>query len=615
MGRGFVAEMKQNFLTKIGALAAASAIFLTGAIAYAEPKHGLAMYGEPGLPHDFVSLPYANPNAPKGGKIVTGEVGSFDSLNPHIRKGSVPWQLRFLAHESLMGRSWDEPFTVYGLLAESIETGPNREWVEFTLREEAKFSDGSPVTVEDVMWTHETLGTIGHPRYHTTWSKIATLEATGPRSVKFTFNTPDRELPLILGLRPILKKAQWDGIAFDESGLDVIPISSAPYVIEDFEAGRYVSLKRNPDYWGKDVPFMRGQANIDEVRMEFYADGTAQFEAFKAGELTSNREFNAQKWDTQYDFPAIDRGDVIKSLIPHERPSGITGYVMNTRRDLFKDWRVRDALLHVFNFEFINKTQTGDQQPRITSYYSNSVLSMQSGPAEGKVRELLEPFADELLPGALEGYSLPVSDGSLRNRQNITKAIALMDEAGWTVDSADGILKNTDGQAFEFEILLRSGDAENRAIIDIYVEALKRIGVNALLTQVDSAQYKERVDTYDFDMTNFRRGLTLSPGNEQYLYWGASEIDKPGSRNLMGMNSPAAEAMIDTILNATDRETFISATRALDRVLTTGRYVIPIYQYNISRLAHSKNLKFPEKPPIYGDWIGYQPDVWWYEEE
>ncbi len=605
--------MRQGARAGINLFSFASAILLTAGLAAAEPRHGIAMYGDPALPPDFVSLPYANPDAPKGGRIITGEVGSFDSLNPHIRKGSVPWQLRFLAYESLMGRSYDEPFTLYGLLAESVETGPNREWVEFTLREEARFSDGSPVTVEDVLWSYETLGTVGHPRYHGVWKKIASAEATGPSSVRFTFNVEDRELALIVGMRPILKKAQWEGVDFADSGLDTIPITTAPYVIADFEAGRFVSLKRNPDYWGNELPFRRGTNNLDEIRMEFYADGTAMFEAFKAGELNSNRETNAAKWDEQYAFPAVTAGDVVKSVIPHERPSGITGFVMNTRRAPFDDWRVRDALIHAFNFEFINQTQTGSVQPRITSFFSNSVLGMQDGPAEGQVRAFLEPFADALLPGALDGYALPVSDGTVRNRANIRKATALLEEAGWLVGD-DGVLKNDAGEPFEFEILLRQGSAENKAMTDIYVEALQRLGITATVNTVESAQFKERTTDYDFDMTYYRRGMSLSPGNEQMLYWGCDGVEEPGTRNWMGMCSPAAEAMIDRILNSESRDDFIAATRALDRILTTGRYVIPIYQWTISRIAHAKELQYPENLPIYGDWIGFQPDVWWYEE-
>ena len=591
----------------------AAALALTFGAASAEPKHGIAMYGEPALPPDFVSLPYANPDAPKGGKIVQGEVGSFDSLNPHILKGRVPWQLRFLAHESLMGRSYDEPFSLYGVLAESINVPDDRSWVEFTLRPEAKFSDGSQVTVEDVLWSYETLGTVGHPRYHGSWKKIASAEQTGERSVKFTFNTRDDELPLIMGLRPILKKAQWDGVDFAESGVDMVPISSAPYVISDFEAGRFVVLSRNPDYWGNGVvPFRQGTNNLDEIRMEFFSDGTAMFEAFKAGVLTTNRETNVQKWDTQYDFPAVQSGDMVKSIIPHQRPTGITGLVMNTRRPQFEDWRVREAMMTAFNFEFINQTINGEAQPRITSYFANSVLGMDEGPATGRVKEFLEPFAADLPPGALEGYALPVSDGTERNRKNIRAALALMADAGWTLE--DGKLVNDAGETFGFEILLSSGATQTQQIVDIFAAALGRMGAQVTVTSVDSAEYKERTKVFDFDMTWYRRGLSLSPGNEQNLYWGSEAADTEGSRNWMGMKNPAAEAMIERLLTSESQDDFIAATKALDRVLTSGRYVIPSWHSPISRLAHVKELKFSERLPMYGDWIGFQPDVWWYEE-
>ena len=590
-------------------LTAASAAFST---AIAEPSHGIAMYGDPALPPDFVSLPYANPQAPKGGVIVQGEVGSFDSLNPFILKGRVPWQLRFLAVESLMGRSYDEPFTLYGVLAESVETAPDRSWVEFTLREEARFSDGSPVTVEDVIWSYETLGTAGHPRYHGAWSKVASAEATGERTVRFTFSEPDDELPLIMGLRPILKKAQWEGRDFAESGLDVIPITSAPYVIDDFEAGRFVSLKRDPDYWGADIPFRRGANNLDEIRMEFFADGTAMFEAFKGGVLTTMRETNIQKWDTQYDFPAVQSGEVVKSLIPHQRPSGITGLVMNTRQPIFGDWRVREALISAFNFEFMNVTLNGDPAPRITSYFSNSVLGMEPGPATGRVKELLTPLSDELLPGAIEGYDLPVSDGSERNRAGIARALDLFAEAGWTVQN--GVLADAQGRPFTFEILLTQGANEPQQIADIYAAALSRLGITPTITTVEPAQFTERTNSFDFDMTWYTRGLSLSPGNEQLLYWGSEAADTEGSRNWMGARSGAIDSLVGTMLNAESREDYIAAVRALDRVLISGRYVIPIWHNPVSRLAHVKELRYPQTLPIYGDWIGFQPDVWWYEE-
>ena len=602
--------MKSLLFKALSGTAVALTILNAG-IAGAEPKHGIAMYGEPALPPDFVSLPYANPDAPKGGVAAAGEVGSFDSLNPHIQKGRVPWQLRFLAYESFMGRSYDEPFTLYGVIAESIEVGEDGKWVEFTLRDEARFSDGTPITPEDVIWTYETLGTVGHGRYRGSWEKVESIAKTGFDKVRITFKQEDRELALIMGLRPILKQAQWEGKDFTEANLE-IPISSAPYVIDDFQAGKFVSLKRNPVYWGKDLPFRRGTNNFDEIRMEFFGDATAMFEAFKAGELNTHRETNAAKWDQQFDFPRVTSGDVIKAEIPHDRPSGISGFVMNTRRDQFKDWRVREAMTQMFNFEFLNQTINGGTEPRITSYFSNSVLGMESGPAQGKVLELLEPYKDDLLPGVIEGYALPVSDGSERNRKGVREALRLMEEAGYVVK--DGVMTAPNGKPFTFEILERNGSAEIKSILNIYIEALERLGIFATVTSIDSAQYKERTTEYDFDMTYYTRGLSLSPGNEQLAYWGAKGVDEPGSRNWMGMNVPAAEAMIETMLTSDSQDDYRAAVKALDRILTAGRYVIPIWYSKYSRLAHDKELRYSDRLPAYGDWIGFLPDVWWHEE-
>ena len=602
--------MGRNCFTRVAAVLGAMAILSGPAVA--EPAHGIAMYGEPALPPDFAHLPYANPDAPTGGRIVTGEVGSFDSLNPHIRAGSTPWQLRFLAYESLMGRSWDEPFTLYGLLAESVEVGEGGAWVEFHLRPEARFSDGSPVTVADVIWSYETLGTEGHPRYLNAWTRVSSIEAVGERGVRISFSEPDRELALIMGMRPILQAAQWEGRDFTEGGIDVIPISSAPYVIDDFEAGRFVSLRRNPDYWGADLGFRRGTNVIDEIRLEFFGDGTAMWEAFVAGEITTIRETNAADWETNYTFPRVQSGEVVLSEVPHERPTGMWGFVMNTRSPQFEDWRVREAMIQAFNYEFINQTQNGGLAPRISSYFSNSILGMQPGAAEGRVLELLDPYADHLLPGALEGYSFPVSDGREANREGIRTAMGLMEEAGYSVQN--GVMTGPDGAPFTFEIVLSQGSAENQAIINIYVESLSRLGITPTVTTIDSAQYRERTDAYDFDMTYFARGVSLSPGNEQYLYWGCDMVDTPGSRNLMGVCNPAIDGMIDEMLQAESQDDYRAAVHALDRVLTSGRYVIPIWYSPISRIAHVRELHYPERLPIYGDWLGFQPDVWWYED-
>ncbi|WP_419738055.1 extracellular solute-binding protein [Ruegeria sp.] len=604
--------MSPYFSHPLRGLAAGIALLFASSLAQAESTHGIAMYGDPALPPDFVSLPYANPEAPKGGKVVFGNTGGFNSLNPFVQKGTTPWQLRFWTHESLMGRSWDEPFTLYGLLAESVETAPDRSWVEFTLREEARFSNGTPVTVDDVIWSFQTLGTEGHLRYRGLWSKIDSIEQTGPRSVRISFNEADRELALIVGLRPILQKAQWEGKDFADAQLHDVPVGSGPYVIDDYEAGRYVNLRRNPDYWGADVPFRRGTMNFDDIRIEFYGDATVLFEAFKAGELSAVREFNADKWDTQYSFPAVQRGDVIKTEIPHGKPSGMTGLVMNTRKAPFDDWRVREALMLAFNFEFINDTITGGAQSRISSYFSGSDLAMQPGPATGRVAELLKPYSADLIPGTLEGYAPPEGDGSARNRANLRKAAKLLAEAGWTIQ--DGVLRNAAGEPFQITVLLQQGDGEMQTAVEIYTRALERLGIQVTTERVDNAQYTGRVSELDFDMTPFRRALSLSPGNEQRLYWGSESADATGTRNLMGVASPAVDGMIDAMLASESREDFVAATRALDRVLTAGRYVIPIWSFDVGRIAHVSALKYPETLPIYGDGPQYMPEVWWYAD-
>ncbi len=589
------------------------ALGVLASAAPAETKHAIAMYGEPALPPDFVSLPYTNPDAPKGGRVVMGSTGGFDSLNPFVLKGTAPWQQRFLAYESLMGRNWDEPFSLYGLLAESVEVGPNREWVEFTLRPEARFSDGTPVTVEDVIWSYEVLGQRGHPRYLGFAQKIETIAQTGPRSLRITFNTVDRELALIAGLRPILKKAQWEGRDFGDSTLEDIPIGTAPYVVTDYEQGRYVTFGRDPDYWGRDLPLRRGTNNLDEIRIEFFADESVLFEAFKSGALTAYRESNAEKWAERYDFPAAQRGDIVKSEIAHKRPSGITGYAMNTRNPLFDDWRVREAMLLAFNFDYINGTVTGGRQARITSYFSNSELAMRPGPAKGEVRALLAPFAEELPPGALDGYSLPQGDGTARNRKNLRQAARLLRDAGWHIE--EGRLLNEAGQPFVFEVLLRQGDTTAQSVFEIYRAALARLGIKVVISTVDNAQFSQREAQLDFDMIPIRRSLSLSPGNEQRLYWGSDGAERPGTRNLMGVTSQAVDSVIDKLVNARARDEFIAAARALDRALMAGRYVIPIWTSTVDRIAHGKNLKYPETIPIYGDRIGWMPDVWWHEEQ
>nr|WP_273499870.1 extracellular solute-binding protein [Paracoccus sphaerophysae] len=583
----------------------------------AEPSHALAMYGEPALPPTLESLPYADPQAPKGGTIRFAEPGGFDSLKPWVLKGNAAWGVGVHVAEPLMLRSIDEPFTLYCLLCETVDTDPDRSWVEFTLRPEARFSDGTPVTAEDVIWSFQTLGTQGHPRYAGAWAKVARIAPVGARGIRIEFAEEDRELPLLMGMRPVLKKAQWGGKDFAASSLDP-PIGSGAYVVDRVDPGRSISFRRNPDYWGRDLPLTRGLYNFDSIRYDYFADSNAMFQAFKAGEIDVWRELNGVKWATEYDFPAIASGAVVKEDIPHQRPSGIMGLVMNTRSPLFADWRVRQAMILAFNYRFINATLAGGSDPRIASYFSNSTLAMQPGPATGREAELLAPFAADLPPGTIEGYALPQGSDRLLDRTALREAVGLLAEAGWTV-GADGILRNADGAPFAPEILLNQSGSAMRAgsevqqIVDIYVEALKPLGIAPRVTLLDSAQYIERTNRFAFDMTWYERGLSLSPGNEQALYWGTASADQEGSKNWMGVRSPAVDAMIAEAVNATDLDGHVAAVRALDRLLTAGSYVIPVSYPQVSRIAHAARLRHPQRLPIYGDWPGFLPEVWWSE--
>lgn len=600
-------------LTPVAAMPLASAAATSDG-----PAHALAMYGKPALGADLTGFPYVNPDAPRGGTIRFAEPGGFDSLKPWVLKGNAAWGVGVHVTESLMLRSIDEPFTLYCLLCETVETDPERSWVEFTLRPEAKFSDGSPVTVEDVIWSLETLGTKGHPRYAGAWRKVASVTPVGERGLRITFAEKDRELPLLMGLRPILKKAQWEGTDFAASSLTP-PIGSGAYVIDRVDPGRAISFRRNPDYWGKDLPLTRGLWNFDTIRYDYFADSNAMFQAFKAGEVDVWRELNGVKWATEYNFPAITSGAVVKEEIPHQRPSGIIGLVMNTRSPLFADWRVRQAMILAFNYRFIDMTLSGGTDPRIASYFSNSPLAMAAGPATGREAELLAPFAADLPPGTIEGYALPEGSEKLLDRKALREAVGLLGEAGWTV-GPDGVLRNAGGDAFAPEILLnqsgsamRSG-AEVQQIVDIYVEALKPLGIMPRVTVLDSAQYVERTNRFAFDMSWYERGLSLSPGNEQSLYWGSASAGQEGSKNWMGVRSPAVDAMIDEAVNAASAEDHVAAVKALDRLLTAGRYVIPVSYTQVSRIAHARHLHHPERLPIYGDWPGFLPDVWWSAE-
>jgi peptide/nickel transport system substrate-binding protein len=566
-------------------------------------NHAIAMHGAPALPPDYAHLPYANPDAPEGGRMVFGSVGGFDSLNPYLPIGRAPWEIRAHTVESLLGRSWDEPFTLYGLLAESVETPLNRAWVEFTLRPEARFSDGTQVTVDDVVWSMRTLAEVGRPNFRNVWAKVSGVRQTAPLRVRFDFSEPDREAPMILGLAPILSRAQFEGRAFEDV-TDEPLTGSGPYKVQEWEPDRFLELRRDPAYWGRHLPFNVGRNRLDTVRVEYFRDGAALFDAFRAGEISFFREGDMARWREG----GVDSDPrIARAEIPHQRPTGMYGFVFNTRRPLFADIRVRQALTLAFNFEWINDTMLDGAYTRIESYFDNSPLR-HTGRAEGFEREILEPYADSLPSGALDyAYAPPVSDGDRRNRRNLRRAARLLEEAGWRV--RDGGLVDARGAPFAFEILLDASSEER--IAGVYRDALATLGIDATIRLVDSAQYQARRNAYDYDMIVNRWGVSLSPGNEQRFYWGRDGVETPGTRNYMGVDSPAVEAAIDALVSTRREQEFLAAARALDRALAHGVYVVPFWYAPVSRIYYDSALSFPETIPLYGDWIGWAPDVWW----
>ena len=560
-----------------------------------QPVHGVAMHGDLRYGPDFEHFSYADPNAPKGGTLTLSAIGSFDSLNPYILKGSPASGLGLL-FETLTVQSLDEPFSEYGLLAETIEMPEDRSWVAFTLRPEARWHDGEPVTVDDVIFSLETLKTKGHPFYRTYYANIVKAEEDGERRVKMTFDdSVNRELPLIAGQMPILPKHYYEGVDFEKTTLEP-PIGSGPYTIDRFEAGRSIVYERVRDYWGADLPVNRGRYNYDQVRYEYFRDANVALEAFKAGEYDIRIENTSKLWATAYTGPAFDAGFIVREEIPHERGTGMQGFVFNTRKDKFADPKVRQALAYAFDFEWTNKNLFYGQYERTGSYFSNTELAATDLPDEAEL-ELLEPFRNRLPEEVFTAsYEPPATDGSGNNRRNLRTALQLLEEAGWTVDG--GKLRNASGATMDFEILLVSPAFER--VVGPFVKNLQRLGIDATVRTIDTAQYQNRLDAFDFDVVVTSWGQSLSPGNEQRNFWSTEAADTPGSRNLPGIKDPVIDALIDQIIRAPSREALVTATRALDRALLWGHYVIPHWHIRVTRAASWNKFSRPETEPRFG---------------
>ncbi|MCQ0986237.1 extracellular solute-binding protein [Jiella sp. LLJ827] len=581
----------------------------------AKPKHAIAMQGEPALPSDFDHLPFVNPNAPQGGTMRYGVFGTFDNLNPVIVRGALTtargiWfdkEFGNLVFEPLMQRSADEPFTMYGLVAETIETDDERSFVEFQLNPDAKFSDGKPIRPEDVLFTVEMLREHGRPLYGNWLRPAVKIEKVGEHGVRFTFDdTADRETPLLISGLPVLPEHAFDRDTFERTTLEPV-IGSGPYVIADVKPGQQITYKKNPDYWGKDLPIKQGIDNYDTIVIDYYRDSNAQFEAFKKGNTYIYLEGDPNHWRTAYDFPAVDNGKVIKETFETGAPSNMLGFVFNTRREVFFDKTVRKALSMLFDFEWANRNLYYDAYARTGSFFQNSELSALGRPADDSEKALLAPYPDAVDSDVMDGsYAPTVTDGSGSDRRVLQQAVKLFQEAGYQFQGRQ--LVGPNGDPLSFEIMVQSPEQEKMALA--YKRTLDRLGIMVEVRLVDDSQYQARKNAFDYDMIIAAYSASLSPGAEQTYRWGSVSKDLGGTFNYAGVADPAVDALIKEIVSARSREDFVAAVRAYDRVLISGYYVLPLFHLPEQRLARWHFIKHPDETALYG----YQLPAFWREE-
>ena len=570
--------------------------------AYSEKVHGIAMHGIPKYASDFENLDYVNPNAPKGGSVKFGSYGSFDNLNRVAFKGSKAAGLGYV-NDTLMRRVWDEAFSLYGLIAEKVELPEDRSSITFYLNSNATFHDGSPITRDDVLFSLETFQTKGTPNQKKTYGKVVETELIGNDGIKMIFeNNEDKELPLIIaGFLPIIPKKFYENLDVTKTFLD-IPLGSGPYQVDSLDPGRQIKYKRVENYWAKDLPVNKGLYNFDTIIYDYYKDSNVLVEAFKVGEYDFRREYNVKRWLSEYDFKAVQNGKVILTEMNNDRPVGMNGLVMNTRRDIFNNRNVRLALSYAYDHEWINKTIYQNAYVRTDSYFDNSPLASSGLPSKNEL-ELLNVWKDEIPAEVFtETFTPPLTDGSGNDRKNLLKAKEILEKEGWKVENGK-LFK--DGQEFKFEFLIVSPSDEKIALA--YQSNLKKLGITMDVRTVDSSQYQERLLSYDFDMIKRYWGVSLSPGNEQQFYWGSEVGQKDGSRNYPGINSPAVDALIEKLINASNRQELTTAIHALDRVLLWGHYVVPLYHSNKDRIAYWDFFEYPDEIPLYGIVI----ESWW----
>ena len=581
-------------------------VFLFSQSGLANKMHGIAMHGLPMHGSDEKHLPYVNPDAPKGGVLRLGVYGSFYNLNRIAFKGSRAAGLGYI-NDTLMRRVWDEAFSLYGLIAEYAEMPEDRSSITFYINPKAKFHDGSPITREDVLFSLETFQNKGTPNQKKTYGKVIKTELVDQNGIKMIFvNNEDKELPLIIaGFLPIVPKKYYENIDVTKTFLD-IPLGSGPYTIESLEPGRQIKYQRVKDYWAKDLLANKGQYNFDTLIYDYYKDSNVLLEAFKVGEYDYRREYNAKRWQSNYAFDAVDRGDVILQEMKNDRPTGMNALVMNSRKEIFNNPQVRLALSYAYDHEWINKALYNNAYTRTDSYFDNSPLASSGLPSENELK-LLNPWKNQLPKEIFnQTYQPPVSDGSGMPRDNLRIAKKILEGEGWFVE--DGKLMK-DGKEFAFEFLIVSPSVEKIALA--FQKTLEVLGITMSVRTVDSSQYQARMLNYDFDMIKASWNVSLSPGNEQQFYWGSEVGKKDGSKNYAGVNSPVVDSLIETLIGAKTREELTTAIHALDRVLLWGHYVIPLYHSNTDRIAYWNFLEFPDEIPLYGLVI----ESWWANSE
>jgi microcin C transport system substrate-binding protein len=587
---------------------------MAAAPAAAEPSHGLSIFGDLKYNAGFKHFDYVNPDAPKGGRLSMvgpAAIRSFDSFNGFLLKGD-PAQGLSLLYDTLLESSGDEPSSAYGLLAQSVDLAADGRSVTFKIRPEARFSDGKPVTAEDVVFTLDILKSKGHPTYRITLRDVVKAEAIDTQTVRFTF-TGDlvRDLPFTVGALSILPKHYYASQPFDETTLK-IPVGSGPYTIANYKQGQQVTYARRKDYWAKDLNINRGRYNFDEVRFEYYLDRTAELESLKGGGIDLREEFTSKDWVTAYDVPAVRDGRLIKLTMPDETPSGAQGYFFNTRREKFKDARVRKALGLAFDFEWTNKNFFYNLYTRTESYFENSDMKAQGKPSAEELA-LLEPYRAKVAPEVFgDAIKPPVSDGSGSDRKLLREAQKLLIAAGWKIDTSrrgPAVLRNAKGETLDIEFL-NSGPTMER-ILGPYVKNLALIGVRATIRTVDSAQYQRRVKSWDYDVIATRFTMGLTPGVELFNFWGSQSANSEGSSNHSGIKDPVIDALIEKVIAAKSRKQLVSATRAIDRVLRAGYYWVPHWYKAAHNMVYWDKFGRPKVKPKYTRGV---IDTWWYDE-